>query len=45
LISRNAPVVYTKPKYVYKPKGAKPGMAIYKKETILWGYPQKVINL
>ena len=35
------PVVYTKPKSVYKPKGAKPGMAIYKHETILWGYPPK----
>ncbi len=36
-----APVVYTEPKYVYKPKGAKPGMAIYKRERILWGRPQK----
>lgn len=42
--SKQIPVVYTKPKYVYKPKGAKPGMAIYKKESIIWGYPQKVIN-
>jgi predicted ribosome quality control (RQC) complex YloA/Tae2 family protein len=38
--SEQVPVVYTKPKYVYKPKGAKPGMAIYKQETILWGHPQ-----
>ncbi len=37
------PVVYTKPKSVYKPKGAKPGMAIYKNETILWGHPSKVV--
>ncbi|MEM9244429.1 MAG: NFACT RNA binding domain-containing protein, partial [Cyanobacteria bacterium P01_F01_bin.153] len=36
------PVVYTKPKSVYKPKGAKPGMAIYKNETILWGHPSQV---
>jgi predicted ribosome quality control (RQC) complex YloA/Tae2 family protein len=40
--SDRVPVVYTKPKYVYKPKGAKPGMVIYKHETILWGYPHKV---
>lgn len=38
--SEQVPVVYTKPKYVYKPKGAKPGMAIYKQERILWGRPQ-----
>ena len=35
------PVVYTKPKFVYKPRGAKPGMVIYKKEKILWGKPQQ----
>ncbi|MGJ3249823.1 MAG: Rqc2 family fibronectin-binding protein [Elainellaceae cyanobacterium] len=40
--SDQAPVVYTEPKHVYKPKGAKPGMAIYKKETVLWGKPQRV---
>ena len=39
------PVVYTKPKSVYKPKGAKPGMAIYKNETILWGYPPQASAL
>lgn len=39
--SDQVPVVYTKPKYVYKPKGAKPGMAIYKQEQILWGRPQR----
>ncbi|MBE9128685.1 NFACT family protein, partial [Coleofasciculus sp. LEGE 07081] len=38
--SDQVPVVYTEPKNVYKPKGAKPGMAIYKKERILWGRPQ-----
>lgn len=38
--SEQVPVVYTKPKNVYKPKGAKPGMAIYKKETVIWGRPQ-----
>ncbi len=35
-----APVVYTDLKHVYKPKGAKPGMVIYKEETIIWGHPQ-----
>lgn len=38
--SDRVPVVYTQPKNVYKPKGAKPGMAIYKQETIVWGRPQ-----
>ncbi|WP_198158676.1 NFACT RNA binding domain-containing protein [Picosynechococcus sp. PCC 73109] len=39
--SDQVPIVYTKPKHVYKPKGAKPGMCIYKQETILWGQPQR----
>jgi predicted ribosome quality control (RQC) complex YloA/Tae2 family protein len=46
--SDRVPVVYTKPKYVYKPKGAKPGMAIYKQERIIWGSPQEglaILNL
>ena len=38
--SEQVPVIYTKPKYVYKPKGAKPGMVIYKQETVIWGRPQ-----
>jgi predicted ribosome quality control (RQC) complex YloA/Tae2 family protein len=38
--SQAVPVVYTSPKHVYKPKGAKPGMVIYKHERIIWGYPQ-----
>lgn len=38
--SEQVPVVYTQPKHVYKPKGAKPGMAIYKQETVIWGRPQ-----
>jgi len=42
--SDQVPVVYTEPKHVYKPKGAKPGMAIYKQERILWGRPQKGNN-
>ncbi len=40
--SEQVAVVYTQPKYVYKPKGAKPGIAIYKQETILWGQPQLI---
>ena len=35
------PVVYTEPKHVYKPRGAKPGMVIYKQERVLWGQPQR----
>ena len=38
--SEQVPVVYTKPKYVYKPKGAKPGMVVYKHERVIWGRPQ-----
>ncbi len=38
--SQAVPVVYTATKNVYKPKGAKPGMVIYKHEQILWGHPQ-----
>ncbi len=34
-------VVYTEPKYVYKPKGAKPGIAVYKRERVIWGKPQR----
>lgn len=39
--SEQVPVIYTKPKQVYKPKGSKPGMVIYKQETVIWGNPQK----
>jgi predicted ribosome quality control (RQC) complex YloA/Tae2 family protein len=42
--SDRVPVVYTKPKHVYKPKGAKPGMAIYKQERVIWGRPQQGSN-
>lgn len=41
--SEQVPVVYTQPKFVYKPKGAKPGMVVYKREQVLWGQPQKAI--
>lgn len=39
--SEQVPVVYTKPKHVYKPKGERPGMVIYKHEHIVWGQPQR----
>jgi predicted ribosome quality control (RQC) complex YloA/Tae2 family protein len=39
--SKAVAVVYTAPKNVYKPKGAKPGMVIYKHEQIIWGYPSQ----
>jgi predicted ribosome quality control (RQC) complex YloA/Tae2 family protein len=40
--SEQIPVIYTEPKYVYKPKGAKPGMVVYKQERVLWGKPKQV---
>jgi predicted ribosome quality control (RQC) complex YloA/Tae2 family protein len=40
--SDQVPVIYTQPKHVYKPKGAKPGIAIYKQERVIWGQPQSV---
>ena len=40
--SEQVPIVYTTPKHVYKPKGAKPGMVIYKQEQIIWGHPQRI---
>lgn len=36
------PVIYTEPRHVYKPKGARPGMVIYKHERVIWGQPQRV---
>ena len=39
--SEQVPVIYTEPRHVYKPKGAKPGIAIYKQERIIWGQPQR----
>lgn len=39
--SDRVPVAYTEPKYVYKPKGAKPGIAIYQREQIIWGQPRQ----
>lgn len=42
--SHQVPVIFTESKHVYKPKGAKPGMVIYKHEQVIWGQPQAVIN-
>lgn len=43
--SEVAPVIYTAPKHVYKPKGAKPGIAIYKHEQVIWGNPHQVAQM
>jgi predicted ribosome quality control (RQC) complex YloA/Tae2 family protein len=43
--SEQVPVIYTEPKNVYKPKGAKPGTVIYKHERVIWGQPQQAKNL
>jgi predicted ribosome quality control (RQC) complex YloA/Tae2 family protein len=40
--SEQVPVIYTKPRHVYKPKGAKPGMTVYKHEQVVWGSPHRV---
>lgn len=42
--SEQVPVVYTQPNRVYKPKGAKPGLVVYKQETIIWGKPGIIRN-
>ncbi len=39
--SEQVPVIYTEPKNVYKPKGAKPGTVIYKQERVIWAQPQR----
>ncbi|MGF1516352.1 MAG: NFACT family protein [Nodosilinea sp.] len=40
--SDQVPVIYTQPRHVYKPKGTRPGMVIYKHETVIWGQPRRV---
>lgn len=40
--SEQVPVIYTNPNYVYKPKGAKPGMVIYTREAVIWGKPNNI---
>lgn len=39
--SEYVPVVYTQPKLVSKPKGAKPGMVVYRQEQVIWGNPSQ----
>jgi predicted ribosome quality control (RQC) complex YloA/Tae2 family protein len=39
--SDQVPVVYTEPRHVYKPKGAKPGMVVYQNERVCWGCPRQ----
>jgi predicted ribosome quality control (RQC) complex YloA/Tae2 family protein len=38
-LSEQVPVVYTRPKHIYKPKGSLPGMVIYKHEKVIWAQP------
>ena len=38
-LSDRVPTIFTEPKYVFKPKGAKPGMVVYKQERVIWGQP------
>ncbi|MGY2802732.1 Rqc2 family fibronectin-binding protein [Thermostichus sp. MS-CIW-25] len=40
-LSEQVPVVYTRPKLVFKPKGSPPGMVVYKQEQVLWGRPSR----
>lgn len=39
--SEQVPIIYTEPRHVYKPRGAKPGTVIYKQEQVIWGQPQR----
>ena len=41
-LADQVPVIYTQPRHVYKPKGALPGMVIYKHETVIWGQPRRI---
>jgi len=40
-MSNNVPVDYTTPKYVWKPKGAKPGMWLYEKFSTIFVKPKE----
>ncbi|MCF2969600.1 NFACT family protein [Synechococcus sp. Nb3U1] len=40
-LSDQVPVVYTRPKQVFKPKGSPPGIVIYRQEQVLWGQPSR----
>jgi predicted ribosome quality control (RQC) complex YloA/Tae2 family protein len=39
------PVIYTEPRHLYKPKGAKPGLVVYKHERVIWGEPNRSTSL
>lgn len=41
-LSDRVPTIFTEPKYVFKPKGAKPGMVVYKHERVIWGQPTAI---
>jgi predicted ribosome quality control (RQC) complex YloA/Tae2 family protein len=41
-LSDRVPTIFTEPKYVFKPKGAKPGMVVYKQERVIWGQPTAI---
>jgi len=40
--SEQVAIIYTKPQSVFKPKGAKPGMVVYKQEKTIWGRPHLI---
>ncbi len=42
--SEQVAVIYTNPRWVFKPKGAKPGTVVYKQEKIIWARPHKITN-
>jgi predicted ribosome quality control (RQC) complex YloA/Tae2 family protein len=41
-LSDHVPTIFTEPKYVFKPNGAKPGMVVYKQERVIWGQPTAI---
>ena len=41
--AEQVPVIYTEPRHLYKPKGAKPGLVVYKHERVIWGQPNRSI--
>ncbi|MGQ9838182.1 MAG: Rqc2 family fibronectin-binding protein [Cyanobacteriota bacterium] len=43
--SDQVPVVYTRPKQVFKPKGSPPGIVIYRQEQVLWGQPSRAASV
>jgi predicted ribosome quality control (RQC) complex YloA/Tae2 family protein len=43
--SDQVPVVFTEPRYVFKPKGTRPGMVVYQHERVQWGHPAQVADL